>query len=346
MYSEIRLPPVLNNLQLGSFLYYLKWQNDRHDLERIANSFKKGISNHLLEKSKPPIEEVLEFGGLKIKVLLEETEGSISYEKVLQELKKYLNHLTEEWQNQRLKKNYRTIDGSLYIDLKLVEKKIEKLKYENKKEPGIRTELKLIEPLPSIPDNIKFIFEHDYSVPSETNARYWMESNEMLCEGEKRCIGYYDESGNRVKRFKEILYEESLNLLGEEPKHLVRVPYAFDSIIFIHQLEPRERKEYSKIISALSKKAPKNITQKSNFGDIQKIKLIMLENAENKLKEQKLIDDEFLSCYEPKLINGNIFIKLDGLSKKIEDYEQEFKSSYIEQNLYINAIDRAVFVNK
>jgi|GEM_PF-6576317 len=336
---EIRLPPHLDDLSLDSFLSYLKWQQAKQDLKAVKEAFQEGIageSRYCYPWQEIPAEEDFELGPFHIKLKTAKKPGTVSWEKVISGFKASLEYWKSEWERGRLK-DFRTLDGELYLPIDRLEEKLGELSEKYRGEEGLKRELKLEKPEIQVPEVFVYLLDQDYSKPTGTNARYWAEARQMLEEGEKRTVGY-KEDGKQIKRFKEILYEESLSQLGSEPESPARVPYAFDGIVFIHQLEPRKRKQYSKIYQALVKERPKKLTENSRIGDFEKIKLMILAGAEGELRELGLVDDEFMQDYQPHVRNGRIYVRLNGLIKRIGEYENRFSTRYIEQNLWIAEI--------
>ena len=66
---------------------------------------------------------------------------------------------------------------------------------------------------------------------------------------------------------------------------------------------------------------------------MEKIKLIIIDGAEDFLKEKKLLDEHFLNDYKPTRAGDRIFLRADGILKRVRDYENKFRNLHYQQQI-------------
>lgn len=159
----------------------------------------------------------------------------------------------------------------------------------------------------------------------------------MIEEGTKRTVGFkakVDGKSVYINRFKRLVLEDSLQIIGGAPKTVIAVMYPFEAVSFKHQIEPREGTSYEPIISEFTKEAPEKLRSNSTIGDLVMISMMGTE-AGKILTEKGIIKDEFLQDYDPQTEDGEMYIRIEGLKKRLDDYTKKNTTQNIEQNFSI-----------
>lgn len=346
--TDIELPEHLKTIEESSFCRYLEWQDDKKQLsKRLKTKFKQGINSRIgySDNNRPDkeVKEPLTIGELEFLITTKPTTKRPSYSSTNVEFGNFLNQLLEHYKRGLLKKDYRTIEGGPYITVDLF---IDKLKNDLKTllegREGIEQKIDLIKPEPlitEVPHNFPLVFDRDYSPSTEYNARMFVLAGNMISEGNRRTDGYKEKQEGKeieVKRFKRLLLDDSLQTIGEYPKSPTPVAYPFETYSFVHQLEPRKSYQHASIINAFINRIPKKLTKGSKIGDFIKIQAIFQdESLKTKLTELSLIDEEFMSDYNPTLRDGKVYVRLQGVIDRLNNYREKFSTTSIEQNIII-----------
>jgi hypothetical protein len=337
------LPPELTKIDEESFIRFLSFQDEKKILEKyIIDNFKKGIRNDIgfSDENRPDnrVETFLKIGNdIEIAVYTTPTTKRPAYEKIKKGFENYLNFLLEEYEKGVSREGVITIKNEPYVSVSILIKKLNN-DVANLLEgrEGIRQELEIKRPL-IIPEGdfkvVPIVFGRDYSQISETNARAYINALNLIKTGEKRTTGY-KEGEEIIKRFKMLLLDDSLQILGGEPKEPTALTYPYENYVFIHQLEPRTIYSHKEIIDSLIKEPPKELKKNSRIGDLKKVELMLLKNLDDVLKKKGLIDEEFISDYKPVRRGDDVFVKLKGVKKRLEKYEEICSNRYIEQNIF------------
>ncbi|MEM4244926.1 MAG: hypothetical protein QW404_00430 [Candidatus Nanoarchaeia archaeon] len=349
----VYLPDVLNNIDEKSFRQYMMWQDDQKLLNKYPISkFTEALLSTLpyTDENRPEQkvkEDGIKIGELEFLVITTQQAKRTSYKSVYDKFKTFVESLQEFYNDERLRKDFRTLAPrglplqvkELYVNSKMVKEKLEEYvstSLEGKE--GIRQEVKLVKPeqiLTSTPEIMHINLERDYRAVAESNGRAWQEAQNMVEEGSKRTIGFQVKGTKEyVKRFKKLVLEDSLQVLGGIPKTPVALMYPFPTISFKHQIEPREIVAYEPIIDSFLKEVPKVIKSNSRIGDLVLINLIH-EGKKEWLQEKKVLSEEFLKDYDPQKEDDKTYIRIEGLKKRLQEHTKKNTTLTIEQNFSI-----------
>lgn len=348
----VYLPDVLTNIDEKSFRQFMMWQEDQKMLNKFpVSKFNDAILATLpyTDENRPEDvkEELVKVGELELIIKTTPQHKRTSYKSVYEKFKTFVDSLEEFYKDERLRKDFRTLtpksttseEKELYVENGMVFEKLKEYvgtSIEGKE--GIRQEVTLVTPIElliSIPDVMHINLERNYGMVAESNARAWQEAQNMVDEGSKRTVGYKVEgTKDYVKRFKRLVLDDSLQILGETPKTPVALMYPFEAINFKHQLEPRETTSYEPIIDSFLREVPKVIKSNSRIGDFVIISMIAEGNVEL-LMQKKMLKDEFIQDYDPQKEEGKTYIRIAGLKKRLEDYTKKNTSPTLEQNFSI-----------
>lgn len=324
---DVKLPPHLTRVDENCFWEYLIWEEGKKELsKRILERFKQGVVSQSQEHV--PVGDEIEF-----EVTTKRYEGRPQYARISEGFGTYLDILLGEYEKGIRRNGVRTFEGEPYIRAQMV---IDKLKEDVKTKRGEEiTEHKvdLIRPGELriwVPEHIAVVWSRDYSALTDYNARVYQGALSMINEGDKRAVGFKDEDGKEVKRFKKLLLEDSLQTLSGVPSNPVALLYPFENMIFIHQLEPRRPIRHSDVVNAFIQPLPERLTKRSKAGD-----LIIANEVERieALREKGLVSDEFVVDYNPTVREGHVYVRLRGVQKRLVDYKQKFVNPTIEQNI-------------
>ena len=268
-----------------------------------------------------------------------------SYANINEDFRSYLDFLKEHYQSELLKKRFRTIKDEPYIDVEVFIEKLNALyKSSTEGREGISQSLELVRPerlLTNITTEVVYAIDQNYGALTEANGRTYQNGLNMIVEGERRTVGYKDEEGNEIKRFKKLLLEDSLNTLGEYPEGPTPLRYSGTGFDFIHQIEPRQSYKHASIYNQFAKELPRKITKKSKTGDLMLIQAIRNDPSfKNALLEKGLIDESFLNDYDPQLRGGYMLVRLQGVIDRFDHYKNKVYRSEpsIEQNITIERV--------
>ncbi len=343
----IPLPDDLVRIDEGSFRQYMMWQDDRKTVNKfIASRFEEGLLKTVPynDENRPEKEvfTIKNIGGLEISVRTTPTHKRTSYASVYQKFKGFIEAIEEFSKYEMLKGDFRIFrenQEELYVTNGLILGKLNEYKEKSLEgKEGVQQELKLVKPeefLTKTPYGIQLVLDRNYGAVTEYNATKWQEALNMIKEGERRTVGYKVEGSREyVKKFKRLVLEDSLQTLGEEPKEPVALVYPFETSSMKHQIEPREITDYPGIINLFIKEAPEKIRSNSRIGDLILLKM-MEQGIEQKILEKGLVNEDFIKDYDPKREDGKMYIRIQGLKKRAEEYYRNNKSSSLEQNFYI-----------
>lgn len=351
----VHLPDVLVNMDEKSFRQFMMWQDDQKMLNRYPISkFEDALLATLPYTDENRPGEVKEYpvvvGELEFMVKTIPTHKKVSYSAVYEKFKSFVNMLEEFYKDEMLRKDFRTLtpkhkkpeqgeEKELYVKNNMILEKIREYTQKSiEGKEGIKQETNLIKPaelLSYIPEIIHVNLERNYSGVAESNARTWQEALNMIEEGNNRTVGYkIEETKEYVKRFKKLLLDDTLQILGEKPKNPVAVMYPFETVSFKHQIEPRDNISYEPIIAAFIKETPKVLKSNSTIGDL--VMVNMIEKGQDQgLRDKGLIKEDFLIDYDPQGEGGSAYIRIAGLKKRLEGYTKNKTNQTIEQNFSI-----------
>ncbi len=351
----VYLPDDLVNIDEKSFRQFMMWQDDHKMLNKYPiNKFEDGLLTKLpyTDSNRPEKEtkDNVTVGQLEFIVKTTPQQKRISYAAVYDKFKRFVEMLEEFYKDERLRKDFRTLtpkyekpeqeeEKELYVKNGMVLEKISEYKESSLEgKEGIKQQVDLIKPLEilaSTPEMMQINLERNYGAVAESNARAWQEAINMIEEGNRRTVGYKDEvTKEYIKRFKKLVLEDSLQIIGQTPKNPVAVMYPFETVSFKHQLEPREPVSYEPIISSFTKEVPKVIKTNSKIGDL--VMVNMIEKGQVQwLKDKELLKEDFLTDYDPQREDEFIYIRIAGLKKRFKDYTRDNTTPTIEQNFFI-----------
>lgn len=351
----VYLPDVLVNIDEKSFRQFMMWQDDQKMLNKYPISkFEDAVLAKLpyTDENRPEEEkeDLLKVGELELIVKTVPQRKRISYSSVYGKFKTFVEALEEFYKDERLRKGFRTLtpihkipeqgdEKELYILNNMVLDKLTEQKSTSLEgKEGIKQEVRLVKPaelLASTPPLMNINLDREYKAVAESNARAWQEAQNMIEEATRRTIGYKIEgTKDYVKRFKRLVLDDTLQIIGGRPKNPVAVMYPFETVSFKHQIEPRENTSYEPIINAFIKEIPKVLKSNSIIGDLIMINMIEKGQAQG-LKDKGLLKEEFLTDYDPQREDESVYIRITGLKKRLEEYTKNNTTSTTEQNFSI-----------
>ncbi|MBI2670676.1 hypothetical protein HYX18_01710 [Candidatus Woesearchaeota archaeon] len=334
---EIELPPELNTLTERNLLRFLSWGDESKQIERrICEEFKTGVFSTLpySDTNRPPerkkdsikISEDLEF------IVTTTPQKKISsYKEVGVEFDNYLKFLLDQYQKQISREGIITIENEPYILVDEIMKKInEDLQNFLIGKEGILQSLGIIKPedlTKEIPRLIVIVLGRNYSAVTEYNSRTYVDAQKVLIEGERR-----------VSLFERLLYEDACKVIGtDKPKETVEVLFPFENITILYQMISTSRTSYGDIINAFIKEKPEVLKTNSVFGDLVKAQIYKNEEEKNKLQQKGLLDEEFEIYYKPRIRSGDIYIRLNGVIRRLEVYKKKYTIPSFEKNIFIKS---------
>ncbi|MBU2503549.1 MAG: hypothetical protein KJ879_00645 [Nanoarchaeota archaeon] len=349
---EIRLPPLTEALTPENFQRAFIWPFTKKELitgsdkNRRFDGFKANVFSQTpyTDQNRPEKKEedsITTEGGIELIVTTQPTTKRPAYEKIFIEFGGYLDTLLKQYQRGKRVRDIITIEEDIYVSTRDV---IHELEEEKEKilegKVGISQSLKATKPAKlaqTIPEIVSIVLGRDYSAFTDYNAEIFIQVTNFI-----------EEADRRVKLFKEALKQDALKTLGlENPTDLTEVtplPYTFGESVFIDQLEPRRNPSYGTIINSFISHAPKKLTAKSKVGDLFKAEMVA-QGAEADLRALNLIDDVFISDYNPRVREDRIFIRLYGKTKiegkeretgligRLNNYRENLVKFSIEQNI-------------
>ena len=322
---EIRLPEPLEEITEKSLAQCVSWGYNSKQLSKITEKFKEEIFKKYFNNRRNisgKIEKKINFGSdFLFNASMVLRDKKISYSGVYSEIENYLVFLLGQYQDGIPREGVLTIENEPYVicnDLILkIKKNIHDLKGAKVAEKRFRT----INPvLGEIPSLITIIRQRDYSILDSNNAEFYVKAEAILEEGK-----------NRIKLFKDFSLKYALKLIGKgEIGEIATIKHQFSAHSYLQQLEPQMSVKYGEIISLLI-----GDEDKKTIGDLEKAMDWENEGKKEKLKVEGLIDDEFIRDYNPKVRDGIVRIRLEGILSRLSLYKEKFSSKYTEQNIIL-----------
>ena len=333
--KRIELPErELTGITEQNFWDYLIWEANKSELKRrILKGFKDkaalrtGYNNRNLPESATPT--IMPIGDeIILSVTSTPTTKRPSYSVVNEEFSYYIDFLLHQHANGIKRRGIITHDGKAYASVDyLIDELRNSIDKLTEGKEDVSYSLELVEPeelVSRVPKHLQISLDRDYSALTDYNTRMYFVTDNFIDSGNKR-----------ISPFKDMLLNDSLQVLGEAPKRPRNVSYPFENTTFIHQLEPRETPSYKSIIDSLMKKPPKKINKKSKIGDLEKIRMTKDSDLNVLLRDQKLIDDDFFADYNPITRRDKFYVNLEGLKKRFYQHRRDNLSPSIEQNILI-----------
>ncbi len=333
----IELPGKLTGLGEDDFLGYLGWERKKPEIsKRILNQFKKGacLFTGYDDENRPDtkVENDVPAGNLLFRVTTVPVEKKISYSDLNHEFGRYLNFLLERHVRGKRQEGIVTIKGEPYVSL---DELFTKMKQDEKTmrtgKTGVSQSLSFLEPAEladKIPKRMAILYKRDYSILNDYNGRMYVMGKRFIEEGNRN-------TGD----FKQLILDDSLQTLGEEPRKVTKLSYPFEKFTFVNSIEPRTTTKHANVVRSLFAEPKERITKKSRIGDLAKIRMIYREGAEDFLREKGLLDDDLLFVYKPEIRGDAILVRLYGLREKLDHYRRMHSGITIEQNIYMEITD-------
>ena len=325
--TRIKLPEI-SILGEQSFKEYLRWGVEVGTASIPYNEFKAGVFGGVTFKERPreKVETPLQVNGIEMIVVTSPTHTRPAYGEILDEFENYLFFLQERVKKGLRQEGIRTMEGKFYISADLLLEKLQKdIETMLKGKEDIKQELYFTAPEENIPEILPVVYGRNYSAFTEFNAREAHKSKNFVKEG-----------NSRANKFKSILLEDSLKTLGiEKPSDVeesVELAYPFEYFTFRHLITPESTPQNKQLMDKLIKPAPKRLTTKSTIGEY--VLLQIWKNQAQVLTEKKLIDEDFLKDYNPRLLGERVFISLEGVIKRFTNYRKEFIKPSLNQHIY------------
>lgn len=275
-------------------------------LEKITQPFadmnKERTGHTNINRPKKEVIDEYAYGDTTVSVKTTPTTLKTNYKAVVEETENFLNFVTKDYQEGRIRKGVLTIENQVYVGLDDVVNEIQELKakaLEGKE--GIRQRVSV-----SALDNIiregleKVVYKlgKDYSAETEENAADFaraMTLQEAINEN------FYKKF---IKKIEERTGYSNDNLPSETVQEFVRI----DGYLFPIQVIPGESTSYAQVINALIKPYKKRITQ--NTGELIQLK-------------EGVKDSGLESYYAPRIREGKTFIRLEALTQRLSDLKAD-----------------------
>jgi len=254
----------------------------------------------------------------------------ISYSNVVTAFSDYVLHLEEFYKQDRLREGFRTLRGSggldeLFIRLDVLESAMDGyLKSNLEGKEGVKQESVLVGPEQWKSENagsLTVAIGRDYGVLNTANAHDYFVASSIE-----------EDNKGAVSRFKKALKQDAFSRYGGEPKSIVEFKYPFGQTLFINQVEPRAVVKYDGIVEDFIKPPPEKLTSRSAIGDFQILRM-MHGGQEPLLAAKDLVDPGFREEYYPREIDGNVYVRAQGVKSRFEKHTKERTSTTFEQNI-------------
>jgi len=327
--EEYSLPGDMEEINPENFWNFLDWEKgSKRVTSKIRNPFEQALCEETgySDTHRPPgeVESIVEVGDIEFTVKTKPTTKTPSYREVVDRFREYLGFLQEEKvEEDVLRRGVRRLDGELYLSLDLLEEKLTRDQEEalTGKE-GV--EQRVILPNGEVPELLVVSFDFDYGTLTQENAVQYGTATTFLKEW-----------NSLAKKFKEAVKEDSLALLGRVPTQPVAIRYGFNGTVFYHHLEPRKRVAYREVVGEFVKPFTPKPRKGSKVGDFPKLRR-HAEGQEDFLREKELIDDRFLETYRPRTRDGNLYVRHQGVSERLETYSTG--KPFLEQNFSVRRV--------
>lgn len=339
--SKFDVPKMSARIALDAdgFSEYVSWSQfgsyilNGHILTPFSSALKDEVRYSDKKRPKESVENTVDVDKYSFLITTSPTTKKPSYETVITEFENYITFLLEHYKSGHLRKEYRTLDAKNsekepFIALSLVSGKFNELIEENTKgKGGIKQSIEVVKPVDdTVPDMASVVINRDYGILKEQNAYAYTYSINLSAYNKMMS-----------KSFKEMLLEDSVKALGNEPTELVALDYGFDRITFRHSIEPRVSVAYGSIVNAFIKEPTIKdkeikLNKGSRIGDFRILKLIT-QGYRDKLLEKEIIDSTFFDIYDPKTREDEVFIRLYGIRDQLAIQKEMATSRSVEQNI-------------
>jgi len=335
--TELKIPrprDKISEINPENFVRYLNWQQDKKQLSKwVLGKFKQSVCAATgFSDAKIPKEETktsISVDNLDFIVTTKKRTRNPAYTQVLEKLEHYLRVTEENFSEGLRAAGVRKINNVPYL---MVGRLLQRIKtYEKESKEGrdsVQHSVQLIKPqriLTACPEELILDYTNDYSELTGDNGTMYVHTTNFIKIAD--C---------KMSPLKELLKQDSLKALEMEEEDLdmiVALEYPADNMNFVHQMEPRMQVPYKQLIRALSAPQKKTITKKSKIGDL--VKVNMLGEHEDIMRDRGLLDETFNFDYLPVRRKGRMYVRLRGIIARLERYKEELSKPGIEQNIYI-----------
>ncbi|MEK6888242.1 MAG: hypothetical protein AABX14_04840 [Candidatus Aenigmatarchaeota archaeon] len=339
-FDVLRMPDV--TIGEEGFSRLVRWEGrDRKLLDRyVKDAFEPSLkARSAYSDDKPPTDvaseadakEYIDIDGIRFMIETSRTKKRPSYKDVVTRFDAHICALAEHYGFDLLRAGYRTLEHretgeqEPYVRLSLLSDKIkDDLVDTLEGREGISQTVGVESPeelKTKVPEAIKIVAERNYGVLTRLNGETYVLGRNLT--------GY---NNRQASQFKALVLDDTLQVLGKEPKHPVALVYPFDRANFVHQVEPRQNPQYTAIIEAFMKDAPEKLRTNSKIGDFALLWL-MFNGAESALKGKGLLGDNFLAAYDMHVRDGEPFVRLVGAHERLEYHRKANTKPSIEQNI-------------
>lgn len=319
-------PPLeINNISQSSFVEYLSWDQNKKEVRKILiNPFEekiKQLTGFNDENIPSNVESVtLDVGQYPIEVTITPTTKRPQYQVVVQEFSNYINFLIEQKDEGIRRKYVRTYNDEDYVANQIILDKLNNLVDESKAgKQGVSYKINI--PEIATENELSVSLNRNYASLTESNLLAYATALDIIKKGD-----------SATKPFKGLLLEDSLAMF-EEPQRIMQVEYPYQNIRFIHQIEQRTTIKHQKVVESFNKPEGKRITKASNIGDLVLVNLMRTAETKTTLTEKGLLG--CMTDYILVVREGESFIRLQGVSRRLEQYKTNNSNQSLEQNLYI-----------
>ena len=326
---KIKLPEM-PGLDARSFREFLNWRSQISIAALPYDQFKFGAVQvvEIPEKLTEPFQKELTLGEVVMSATFTPQIEKPEYKAVLDDFESYLGFLKQNFHKGLKQKGVRTLGKNPYVSAGLVLEKLGEIMAEiAPTKQALNKSLYFIAPhdLAYVaPQDIIVVHGRNYSAFTESNARAAAESWNFIKEGNAR-----------AKEFKKRLKDDSFARLRGPPDETAELPYPFAALdyTFRHILIPERTPQNKPLIDALLNPAPEKITKASNIGEY--VMLNMWKEAAPLLNEKGLVSEEFRKAYDPVVVSGKTFVKLDGLVERLASLRGTFINKTFNQRVYV-----------
>jgi hypothetical protein len=337
MQLNIPIPKDLSELTEQNFMAHHFWLKDARELgEYILSPFKKGVCARTgYSDSNRPGEKVVTPVSITDEIVFEVTTTSTTknpaYSEVTANFGNYLAFLAGQYAEKIPRKGILTVNDEPFVSVDDLTAKLDELR-ENSLEgkEGVSQGIKLVKPevlVEKAPEVCTIVFGRDYSALTEYNARLYVAVDLAVKQGNAA-----------AKDFKKRVLNDSLQTVGvsaDALSEVVTLAYPYEHWTFLHQMEPRNPTEHSKVVEALTKEWPQAIRSNSNIGDLTMVARMVDDKTRGILQSKGLADDKFMAEYRPTKRDGEMYVRLQGVSDRLKKYLVGLQKHTVEQNLAI-----------
>lgn len=346
------MPPPLDGITEECFRRYCIWEGDRRDLQRtVVDPFAETAkdSSPYNEFNQVPEgengETELRCGSVTFVISAKNTTSRPPYEDIVNGFRRHVLGLEESWREETLRKGFRTFEGELYVSAgDLLSRLSGHVQMAKEERAGVGKEITLLSP-PELagetPEFMPIDYSRYYAASSEYNARAFQHARNMIAEGNARTVGR-GRGEERIHMFEELLFDDSLQVLGEAPETTVQLDYPFEHLTFTHVIRPSKSVSYADVVALLIKPFPEGVEEgskplrkKMTTGDLVLAASLWKEGFHEALRERAILTVDFEKEYDPRAEGNEVYVKASAVLKRLDRYIKEKTATKYNQDIVV-----------